>query len=83
MSNEFHATYADGVLKLDVPLALPEQARVTGLVTGVESASGQPIAPAASGLTDEEFEGQMDDLALDVPPLPADFSRADIYLDHD
>jgi hypothetical protein len=83
MGDEFHATYADGVLKLDVPLALPEQARVTGLVTGIESASGQSIAPAASGLTDEEFERQLDELALDVPPLPADFSRADIYLDHD
>jgi hypothetical protein len=83
MSDEFHATYVDGVLRLDAPLALPEQARVTGLVTGVESSSGQRLASAKSGLTDEEFERQMDELALDVSPLPADFSRADIYLDHD
>lgn len=83
MSDKLHATCADGVLKLDVPLALPEHAHVTGLVTGVESASGQPIVSAASGLTDEEFERQLDELARDVTPLPADFSWADIYLDHD
>ena len=35
-----------------------------------------------SGLSNEELEQQLQELSLDVTPLPADFSRADIYLDH-
>ena len=83
MTQEFHATYEHGVLRLDVPLALPEQTRVTGLVTGANSPDGkQPTAPQ-DRLSDEEFERLLDKMAIDVPPLPPDFSRADIYLDHD
>lgn len=82
MSQEFHATYEHGILRLDTPLALPDQTRVTGIVSNVDSSivpgTGQPE------MSPEEFERLLDELALDnVPPLPADFSRADIYLDHD
>jgi hypothetical protein len=38
---------------------------------------------ATPPLSAEEIERQFDELSLDVTPLPADFSRADIYLDHD
>ncbi len=36
-------------------------------------------------LSDEEFEGLLDELSseTDLRSLPADFSRADIYADHD
>lgn len=37
-------------------------------------------------VTLEEFDRILDELAAgpeDIPPLPSDFSRADIYLDHD
>lgn len=37
-------------------------------------------------VTLDELDRILDDLAAgpnDLPPLPADFSRADIYLDHD
>jgi hypothetical protein len=34
--------------------------------------------PSADG-----FEAELAEVAFDAPPLPADFSRADIYLDHD
>lgn len=81
MSQEFHAIYEGGMLRLDTPLALPDQTRVTGIVSNVAPAATQPVA--ANSLSLEEFERQFDELALDVPPLPADFSRADIYLDHD
>ncbi len=40
----------------------------------------------APPLSLEEFDRILDELAEgmpDVPPLPADFSRADIYADHD
>ena len=81
MSQEFHATYEHGILRLDAPLALPEQTRVTGILSNVEPAAIPPAAQDSMSL--EEFERQLDELALDVPPLPPDFSRADIYLDHD
>jgi len=81
MSQEFQAIYEHGILRLDVPLPLADQTRVTGIVSNVESAAAQPIV--ANSLSLEEFERRFDELALDVPPLPADFSRADVYLDHD
>lgn len=31
----------------------------------------------------DEWERELDELSFDAPPLPADFSRADVYLDHD
>jgi hypothetical protein len=82
MSVEFHATYEHGILRLDVPLALPEQTRVTGVVSNVEPPA--ILSADEDQMSPEEFERQLDEVALDdVPPLPPDFSRADIYLDHD
>jgi hypothetical protein len=81
MGQEFHATYEHGILRLDVPLPLPEQTRVTGIVSN--AAPAETLPSAADSMTIEEFDRQLDELALDVPPLPADFSRADIYLEHD
>ena len=34
-------------------------------------------------LTHEQLEGLLNELAFDGPSLPADFSRADIYDEHD
>ena len=31
----------------------------------------------------DEFEAELDALVLDLPTLPSDFSRADIYDEHD
>ena len=82
MSNEFHATYEHGVLKLDAPLSLPEQARVTGFVLGVETAN--VVGAEAMKLSDADFEQLLDEFSVHgCPALPADFSRADIYSDHD
>lgn len=41
------------------------------------------VAVVAAQLSEEEFDKQLHELSLDVPLLPNDFSRADIYLDHD
>lgn len=82
MPNEFHATYEHGVLKLDAPLSLPEQARVTGLVLGVETPSG--VNAASPKLSDADFEKLLDEFSVHgCQSLPADFSRNDIYSDHD
>lgn len=37
----------------------------------------------ADRLTFEEFRALAEELSTDGPSLPADFSRADIYIDHD
>jgi hypothetical protein len=81
MSQEFHATYEHGILRLDVPLALPEQTRVTGIVSGVSSSA---TPHPADSLSDEQFERLLDEMATPCGGnLPADFSREDIYFDHD
>jgi hypothetical protein len=82
MSQEFHATYEHGILRLDMPLALPEQTRVSGIVSSAESAAAPSIAEDST--SSEEFERILDELAMPLGgTLPADFSREDVYFDHD
>ena len=44
---------------------------------------GGPPPELQPRLTDEEFDRMFEELSIHVPPLPPDFSRADIYLEHD
>ncbi len=78
MNEEFQATYEHGVLRLDQPLALPDHSRVAGVVIALTT----PSVPVTAG-SDDDFNSELDELALNVPVLPADFTRADIYADHD
>ena len=41
------------------------------------------FSQAPQELTADEFDRTLDELSGHAPPLPADFSRADIYYDHD
>ena len=43
------------------------------------AAQSMAVAP----LSEDEFDRQLDQLTFFGPTLPADFSRADIYADHD
>lgn len=43
----------------------------------------QRDAKAPTILTTREFDGELESLLFDGPGLPADFSRGDIYADHD
>jgi hypothetical protein len=82
----FNAVYEHGILRLDSPLALPEQARVSGLVTVIEGVEGQgeEQSGVCRDLSDDEFERLLESFSMSsAKPLPADFSRADIYSDHD
>lgn len=84
MQNAFHAIYEQGVLKLDAPLGLPEHARVTGFVTESETPRRESLPIAPSDAADDEFERMLDEFSIGGgTPLPADFSRADLYADHD
>jgi hypothetical protein len=38
---------------------------------------------ATSPISLEDWEAELDALSIDGPTLPSDFSRADIYIDHD
>ena len=42
-----------------------------------------PQTDEASSISIEEFESQLLELSFGGPSLPDDFSRADIYFDHD
>jgi hypothetical protein len=49
-------------------------------------AEADSLKATAPNLSLEEFDRDMDELALglgELPVLPQDFSRADIYADHD
>jgi predicted DNA-binding antitoxin AbrB/MazE fold protein len=85
MSQQIDAIYVDGVLKPLVPLTLPDQARVklTVDVTAVQGLAepGESGVKANKGVS--EFDRELEPLLFDGPSLPADFSRADIYADHD
>lgn len=74
MSEQIDAIFDHGVFRPLVPLALPDQTRVT--------LSVQP-ATAAGDASAADFEAELEPLLFDGPNLPADFSRADIYADHD
>jgi predicted DNA-binding antitoxin AbrB/MazE fold protein len=94
MSQQIDAIYDHGVLKPLQPLALPDQARVK--VT-VDSQLGAPSVQVNSGQDDTglhggrpagngaatDFDGPLEALLFEGPTLPPDFSRADIYADHD
>lgn len=70
----------------DLQRVLTDQAKSLGYPSPDEylkSLLGVVNGTSAS-LSDEEFNRILDELPVDdLPSLPADFSRADIYADHD
>jgi hypothetical protein len=77
MSIEFDATYRDGAILPDVPLNLPNN---TPVHVTVAAKSPSPPSPR---ITVEEFDALFKKHRFEAPPLRDDFSRADIYSDHD
>ncbi len=76
MFQQVQAVYEGGVLRPLAPLSLPEHAEVT-----IDIQLSVPVQRAV--MSDEEFRRRLAELSTDGPSLPADFSRADIYADHD
>ena len=76
---------------IDVSGLSPDDVRaVESFVTHLRSAGGKPPTTVPQFVsdprpTDEEFDRLLKDLASGppVPTLPADWSRADLYEDHD
>jgi predicted DNA-binding antitoxin AbrB/MazE fold protein len=76
MSQQIDAIYDHGVFKPLVPPGLPDQTRVRLTVDAEPAATG-------SAPRNVDFDTELEPLLFDGPNLPADFSRADIYADHD
>jgi predicted DNA-binding antitoxin AbrB/MazE fold protein len=89
MTIHIDATYRDGVIQPDQPLALPNNTPVHVFV--VPKPVGRPltreeilaIRPKSPRFTAEELDALLDKYSVSVGSLPVDFSRADIYSDHD
>jgi predicted DNA-binding antitoxin AbrB/MazE fold protein len=79
-----HAIYENGVFKPKEPVALPEQTEVV-FEPRVVDQKVEPMLLSDPDLSPEEFGRLLDEMAARPPgkTLPSDFSRADIYDDHD
>jgi hypothetical protein len=89
MSMQFDATYREGAIHPAKPLALPENTEIRVLIVlrpkqppGVE-AETDAIRPTSPKMTPEEFDELVSKHGIAIGSLPADFSREDIYQDHD
>lgn len=94
MSIDVNATYRDGAIYPETPLNLPENTQVhvqVSLKTGYDASNLSPAEGETPRLTPpqspriivEEFYDIVKKYSISAPPLPEDFSRADIYSDHD
>ena len=89
MTIEIDATYRDGAFHPNQPFQLPENTPVHVVVT--PKTANQPLSceqilairPTSPRITSEEFRARIAEHAVHVRSLPADFSREDIYSDHD
>jgi hypothetical protein len=92
MTIHTHATYRDGAIHPDHPLGLPENTEVNVVIVPIESGSVRQseqqsdisaIRPKSPKITPEEFDAIIAKYSVSVGSLPPDFSREDIYSDHD
>ena len=93
MSERIDAIFDHGVLKPLGPLSLPDKARVKVIVETPTSDSAEQVArpkkvddegeASNGGVAVSDFDVELDALLFNGPSLPPDFSRADIYADHD
>lgn len=79
-----HAIYENGVFKTTEPVALPESCEVE-FEPRLVSQPSESMFVSDPNISVEEFERLLDEMAAFTPTkvLPPDFSREDIYYDHD
>ena len=90
MTIQVHATYRDGAIHPDQPLALPDNTEVNVVVVPVEGPTKrtareeiEAIRPKSPKFTPDEFDALIEKYSVSVGSLPVDFSREDIYQDED
>ena len=69
--------------QLEAAVASMTEAEKIRLLEIVASQLGQGEAFVAKRRSIDDFDAELDKITLPAPPLPSDFSRADIYLDRD
>ena len=82
MTIEIDATYRDGAIHPDTPLNLPNNTPVHVRVE-TKPPVNDVVPPSSPRFTPEEFRARVAKYAVKVGTLPPDFSREDIYSDHD
>jgi hypothetical protein len=88
MTINVHATYRAGLIHPDVPLNLPDNTPIE-LTIVASDAQANPLQAAdppraiSPRITVDELRSILAKHAVSVGTLPVDFSRADIYEDHD
>lgn len=76
------ATYRDGAFYPVHPISLPENTPAQVIVVpSNKEASSKPLS--SPRFTSEQLRARIAKHAVSVGTLPPDFSRADIYSDHD
>jgi predicted DNA-binding antitoxin AbrB/MazE fold protein len=94
MTIDIDATYRDGALHPESPLNLPENTPVRVRVVAKPDVFPPipfptkreeiiAIRPKSPRITPEEFKALVEKYSVSVGSLPVDFSREDIYSDHD
>jgi hypothetical protein len=89
MDIHLHATYRDGLIYPQRPLDLPQNTELSITVTPVNGTDGgvttetRAKRPTPPRISADDFQARLERYAVRAPSLPADFSRADIYRDHD
>jgi hypothetical protein len=82
MTIDIDATYRDGALHPETPLNLPENTPVRVRVVA-RAQNENVVLPPSPRFTAEELRERIAKYGVSVGTLPADFSREDIYSDHD
>jgi len=89
MSIDIDATYRDGAIHPATPLNLPNDTPVRVRVVAKNKTGPLSkeqiifLRPQSPRITPEEFRARIEKYAVSVGSLPVDFSREDIYSDHD
>lgn len=88
MTIDIDATYRDGAIHPLAPLNLPNNTPVRVRVlspagTELSAKEDKVVPPKSPRITSEEFRARIAKYAVRVGTLPPDFSREDIYSDHD
>jgi hypothetical protein len=78
---EIEQRIRESAAKNDVPV----EDYVRAILTRKSNGAAEAVAASRQPVSAEEFERLLDELSepTSFPRLPADFSRADIYSDHD
>jgi hypothetical protein len=82
MTIDIDATYRDGAIHPNVPLNLPDNTPVRVHVVA-KTQQEEIVLPPSPRFTAEELRERIAKYGVSVGTLPPDFSREDIYSDHD